>query len=160
MTTAHIVVVSDKAIADPDENRAGPVLTEALDAAGITVATSIVPSGAEAVREALAAAVSVADIVVTTGGTGIRPGDCVVDETLALGLVELPGIAEEIRRRGAATTPVSLLSRAVAGLVERDGRRVFVLNAPSSRGGARAVAAVLGDVLTSLVRDLNGDTRL
>ena len=118
------------------------------------------PSGAEAVREALAAAVSVADIVVTTGGTGIRPGDCVVDETLALGLVELPGIAEEIRRRGAATTPVSLLSRAVAGLVERDGRRVFVLNAPSSRGGARDVAAVLGDVLTSLVRDLNGDTRL
>ena len=106
MTTAHIVVVSDKAIADPDENRAGPVLTEALEAAGITVATSIVPSGAEAVREALAAAVSVADIVVTTGGTGIRPGDCVVDETLALGLVELPGIAEEIRRRGAATTPV------------------------------------------------------
>lgn len=159
MRTAQIIIVSDRALDDPSENRAGPILEEFLRASGLQVASAVVPSDEQAVDEALAAAVELADVVITTGGTGIRPGDIVVDRTLALGLVELPGIAEEIRRRGAEKTPVSLLSRAVAGIVERGGHRVLVVNAPSSRGGAKDVASVLEDLLAHLLRDLAGESR-
>lgn len=159
MSTAQIIVVSDRALDDPSENRAGPILETCLRDLGLDVATSVVAASAESVDEALAAAVAVADVVVTAGGTGIRPGDVVVDRAVALGLVELPGIAEEIRRRGAEKTSVSLLSRATAGVVDRDGRRVVVVNAPSSRGGAKDVVAVLNDVLPHLLRDLAGESR-
>lgn len=158
-TPAQIIVVSDRALSDPDENRAGPVIAAALEAAGCDVVTSIVGSDAESVAQALRAAVATARVVITTGGTGIRPGDVVSDQTAALGLLELPGIAEEIRRRGAAKTGVALLSRAHAGLVETPKGRVFVLNAPSSRGGATDVAELLTELLTDLLRDLDGRPR-
>lgn len=159
MTTAHVLVCNDQALADPDENRAGPVLVAALEELGATVTTSVVGTSASRVRAALRLAVARHDVVVTCGGSGMRPDDHVVDETLALGLAELPGIAEEVRRRGAASTGASLLSRGVAGVVERDDHRCLVVNAPSSRGGARDVAAVLADVWPHLVRDLAGDPR-
>lgn len=159
MTTAHVLVANDKALADPDENRAGPVLVAALEELGAIVTMTVVGSSAEAVRDGLVHALAASDVVVTSGGSGMRPGDHVVDETLALGLVEVPGIAEEIRRRGAASTSASLLSRGVAGVVEANDHRCFVVNAPSSRGGARDVAAVLGEVWKHLVRDLGGASR-
>uniref|UniRef100_UPI003734D3D3 MogA/MoaB family molybdenum cofactor biosynthesis protein n=1 Tax=Luteococcus sp. TaxID=1969402 RepID=UPI003734D3D3 len=140
MTRARIVVVSDRAVVDPDENRAGPILAEALERLGCTVQQQVVGADQRLVRVALTEAVAESDVVLTTGGTGIRPGDVVPDVTRELGLDELPGISEEIRRRGAAKTSVSLLSRAVAGLVTAAHGRVLVINAPSSRGGARDVA--------------------
>lgn len=159
MTRAHILVVSDRAVAHPDENRAGPILAEALERLGCTVQQQVVAAGEDQVRKALAGAVAQSDVVLTTGGTGIRPGDVVPDVTRELGLDELPGISEEIRRRGAAKTSVSLLSRAVGGLVTAPHGRVLVLNAPSSRGGARDVAAVLDELLPHLLRDLAGASR-
>ncbi|GAA1379709.1 molybdopterin-binding protein [Luteococcus sanguinis] len=159
MTTAHLVVVSDRAVADPAENRAAPVVAGALTAQGIESSVSIVPNEPEQVRAALQAAVRMADLVITFGGTGVRPGDCVVDLTHELGLVELPGIAEEIRRLGAVRTPASLLSRGTCGLVADGSRPVLVLNCPSSRGGAKDVAQVLGQVLGHLLRDLEGTER-
>lgn len=141
------------------ENRSGPTLVEALQELGCDVTLTTIPPDVDSVRAALAQAIASADVVVTSGGTGVRPGDVVVDETLALGVVELPGIAEEIRRRGMAKTPVSMLSRAVCGIV-RDGERpVVVLNSPSSRKGAADAISVLGDVLHHLLRDLRGGSR-
>lgn len=159
MARAQVVVVSDRAVNHPDENRAGPILAEALERLGCTVEQQVVAADQECVREALVAAVTRAEVVLTTGGTGIRPGDVVPDLTRELGLDELPGIGEEIRRRGAAKTSVSLLSRAVAGLVATPHGRVLVVNAPSSRGGARDVAAVLDELLPHLLRDLAGARR-
>lgn len=159
MARAQVVVVSDRAVDHPDENRAGPILAEALERLGCTVEQQVVAADQECVREALTAAVARAEVVLTTGGTGIRPGDVVPDLTRELGLDELPGISEEIRRRGAAKTSASLLSRAVAGLVATPHGRVLVVNAPSSRGGARDVAAVLDELLPHLLRDLAGASR-
>lgn len=160
MTTAHLVVVSDRAVADPSENRAAPIIVKALAEQQVSSSVSIIPNEPDEVRRALAAAVHLADIVITIGGTGIRPGDCVVDLTLELDPVELPGIAEEVRRLGAARTPAALLSRGTCGLVREGERQVLVLNSPSSRGGARDVAQVLGAVLDHLVRDVAGGERV
>lgn len=159
MMRALVIVMDERAVADERENRAGPILAERLEGLGCEVAQSVCGSDRETVRRALEAALASHDVVVTAGGTGIRPGDCVVDETRALGLAELPGIGEEVRRRGAEKAPASLLSRTQAGVVTVDGRRVLVVNAPSSRGGARDVTAVLAELWPHLVGDLVGADR-
>lgn len=155
---AHVLVVTHTTDG-VCENRSGRTLVEALEELGCDVTLTIVPPDVDSVRAALAQAIASADVVVTSGGTGVRPGDVVVDETLALGVVELPGIAEEIRRRGTARTPVSMLSRAVCGIVRDGERRVVVLNSPSSRRGAADATSVLGEVLHHLLRDLRGVSR-
>lgn len=156
-TRARVLVVCDAALTDPTENRAGPVVEEALREVGCQTSCRVVPSAPGVLRRELAEAVAQADVVVTCGGQGVRPGDCVVELTRELGLVELPGIGEEIRRRGADATPAALLSRGLAGVVGGD---TVVVNAPSSRGGARDVAAVLTAVLPHLLRDLTGAARV
>jgi molybdopterin biosynthesis enzyme MoaB len=65
---------------------------------------------------------------------------------------ELPGIAEELRRRGVASTPLAVLSRGLAGVAGG----TFVVNLPGSRGGVRDGLAVLDDVLDHVVDQLHG----
>ena len=73
------------------------------------------------------------DVVLTTGGTGLAPRDVTPEATRVVLEREAPGIAEELRRRGAASTPFSILSRGVAGV---RGATLFV-NLPGSTGGVR-----------------------
>ena len=156
---ALVLTVSEAALADPAEDRAAPILAEALSAVGLVVERSLV--GPQDAAAALERSVAGHDLVVTCGGSGMRPGDQLPELTRALpGFVEVPGVMEEVRRRGAQKAPASLLSRGLAGVLETTGHRCFVLNAPSSRGGARDVAAVLADLLPDLLRDLSGGSRL
>jgi len=157
---ALVLTISVEALADPAQDKAAPMLAEALAAGGLVVERSMVsPDDAGA---ALERAVASHDLVVSCGGAGMRPGDRVPELTRALGEVflELPGVMEQVRRLGADAVPASMLSRGACGVVETGGHRCFVLNAPSSRGGARDVARVLQDLLPHLLRDLAGESRL
>lgn len=154
MTTARILVVTDRTPDDPARGKPGPSVAQALAEGGIQADVVVIGQGPDEIRTALDDAVAAADIVVTCGGTALRGGEGVIDATGALGLIELPGIAEEIRRRGAANTPASLLSRGVCGVTQAGGRPTVVLNAPSSTGGARQAVDVLLSVWPFLVRDL------
>jgi len=60
---------------------------------------------------------------------------------------------EELRRRGAASTPLAILSRGRAGIAR--GRTVIV-NLPGSSGGVRDGLALLGDVLDHILDQLHG----
>ena len=94
--------------------------------------------------------------MLTTGGTGVGPRDVTVEATRPLLTYEVPGIAEQVRAAGLAVTPLSSLSRGLAGVIDRGGPRAFVFNAPGSRGGARDALAVLAPVLTHIVDQLDG----
>lgn len=154
MSSARVIVVTDRTPEDPARGKPGPTVVQALAEGGIDAEVVVLTQGADDVRAALADAIAAADIVITCGGTALRGDDAVIDATASLGLVELPGIAEEIRRRGAANTPASLLSRGVCGVTQAGGRPAVVLNAPSSTGGARQAVDVLLSVWPFLVRDL------
>lgn len=152
--TAAVVVASGRAASGVYEDTTGPLLVEALTSWGFeTPAPVVVPDG-EAVGGAVRAALDGgADVVLTTGGTGINPTDRTPEATRPLLDRELPGVAEAIRAFGVAKgIPTATLSRGLAGV---SGRAV-VVNLPGSRGGVKDAIAVLADVVPHAVDQLRG----
>lgn len=150
--TAAVLVVSTRAAAETYEDRTGPVIVDWLRSRGITVADPIVVADADIV-DALASAVAEhPDVLLTTGGTGVSPDDRTPEATRELLDTELPGIVEEVRRRGAAVVAPAILSRGIAGVAGR----TFVMNLPGSPGGVRDGLSVLDGVLDHLLDQLGG----
>jgi molybdenum cofactor synthesis domain-containing protein len=113
----------------------------------------VVPDG-EPVEAALRSALADGyDVVVTTGGTGLTPGDLTPEMTRRVIEREVPGIAEALRAAGAAAgVPAAILSRGVAGVAGR----TLIVNLPGSTGGVRDGMAVLGPVLEHAISQING----
>ena len=155
---ATVITCSDRAAADVYDDRSGPVLRDGLAALGFSVTEPVIlPDDQAEIAAAIVAAVAGGSrIVLTTGGTGVGPRDLTVEATGPLLAFELPGIAEAVRAAGTAKTPLSVLSRGLAGVIDRGGPRAFVFNAPGSRGGARDALAVLSPLLTHIVEQLDG----
>jgi molybdenum cofactor biosynthesis protein MoaC len=84
------------------------------------------------------------DIVITTGGTGIGPRDVTPEATRRVIERELSGVSETIRAYGQKRTPLSMLSRGVAGV---RGTTVIV-NLP---GSSRAVSESLDSIFPGLL---------
>src|SRR5688572_16922291 len=107
MTRAAVITVSDRSAAGERSDESGPLAVSALRAAGFDCADAVVvPDGADSVERALQAEiVAGVKLVVTTGGTGVAPRDQTPEGTLRVITREVPGIAEELRRRGAAEKP-------------------------------------------------------
>jgi molybdenum cofactor synthesis domain-containing protein len=93
-----------------------------------------------------------ADVVLTTGGTGLGPRDVTPEATRAVLDREAPGIAEALRHASLAITPFAMLSRATAGLVGR----VLVVNLPGNPKAVREEWAVLAPVLGHAVATARG----
>jgi molybdenum cofactor synthesis domain-containing protein len=152
---ALAITVSNRAAAGVYEDRSGPVLVEGLRAAGCDVVDGplVIPDG-EAVEEVLRDSVTAGyDVAVTTGGTGLTPGDLTPEMTRRVLEREIPGIAEAIRVAGAAAgVPSAILSRGLAGTAAR----TLIVNLPGSTGGVRDGMKVLSDVLVHAVDQIRG----
>ena len=144
-STARVITVSDRSARGEREDRGGPLAVGMLrDAGWDCPAATVVADGADSVEAALRVAVADgARLVVTTGGTGVGPRDETPEGTARVLTRSIPGIAEELRRSGLADTPLSVLSRGIAGIV--DPERVLVVNLP---GSTRAVASGVPVVLS------------
>lgn len=150
--SATVVVVSTRAAAGVYEDRTGPMIRSWLRERGFTADDPVIVADADVAPALRAALATAPDLLLTTGGTGVSPDDRTPEATRGLLDAELPGLSEELRRRGAANTPTALLSRGLAGV---SGRTV-VMNLPGSTGGVRDGLAVLGDVLDHLLDQLAG----
>ncbi|WP_349814821.1 molybdopterin-binding protein [Curtobacterium sp. MCJR17_043] len=135
---ASVVVVSTSAATDPALDRTGPVIADWLRDRGFAVGDPVIVADRGPVADTLAAAVAGgARVVITTGGTGVTPTDRTPEAVAPLLDLELPGIVEEIRRRGlAGAGPTALLSRGVAGIVGGRHVRRHAAGVPW-RGGGR-----------------------
>ncbi|WP_067879928.1 bifunctional molybdenum cofactor biosynthesis protein MoaC/MoaB [Agromyces aureus] len=149
---AIVIVASTRAAAGEAPDTTGPAIVDWLRARGFDAPELVVVADADiadAVRGSVAGSPTV---LITTGGTGVNPGDRTPEATLAVLDQELPGVAEAIRAAGRAATPTAALSRARAGIA---GRTV-VVNLPGSRGGVADGLAVLDDLLPHLVDQVAG----
>lgn len=153
---AAVLVVSTQAAADAALDRTGPVIAAWLREHGFTVAEpTIVPDGGRIAETITGEVRAGARVVVTTGGTGVTPTDRTPEAVAPLLDLELPGIVEEVRRRGlAGAGPTALLSRGVAGIAAGGA---FIVTLPGSRGGVADGLDVLDGLLDHVLAQLHGD---
>ena len=150
---AAVIVSSTRAARGVYDDKTGPMIAEWLTShdfdAGPPVVVADGPDVASALADALA---QHPQLVVTTGGTGVGVGDMTADATAAALDKQLPGFNEELRRRGAASTPFALMSRGVAGIAGT----TFVVNLPGSTGGVRDGLQLLGEVVDHVLDQVAG----
>jgi molybdenum cofactor synthesis domain-containing protein len=154
MIRALAITVSNRASAGVYEDKSGPVLAGLLATAGCAVDGPVVVPDGEPVEAALRDAIAAGyQVVVTTGGTGLTPGDRTPEMTRNVIDREIPGIAESIRAAGvAAGIPSAMLSRGLAGLAGQ----VLIVNLPGSSGGVKDGMRVFGPVLAHAVDQARG----
>ncbi len=152
-TRVAVLTVSDRVAAGERDDAGGAALCELLaEAGGELVARAVVADEAEAVTAALRRMVAAAEVVLTTGGTGLGPRDVTPEATRAVLDREAPGIAEALRHASLRITPFAMLSRAVAGMAGR----TLVVNLPGSPKAVREEWAVLAGVLGHAVETARG----
>jgi len=154
---AHVITVSDGVSAGTRDDISGPALQNLLRQAGLQVSDpEVVPDTHERITDAIVAAVVAgADLVVTTGGTGLGPRDVTPQATSMLIDYEVPGLSELMRSVGAVKTPMAVLSRGVAGV----RGQTLILNVPGSMKGATESLEAVLPVLGHAIQLLHGDTR-
>ncbi|MEV7757706.1 MogA/MoaB family molybdenum cofactor biosynthesis protein [Microbacterium sp. NPDC089180] len=152
---ARVLTVSDRSAAGLREDRGGPLAVSLLQEAGFSCDEPlVVPDGADSVESALRDLVDQGPgLIVTTGGTGIAPTDRTPEGTGRVLDRELPGIAEELRRRGLADTPLSVISRGLAGIVDPG---VLVVNLPGSTRAVASGIAVVSELAPHILDQLAG----
>jgi molybdopterin adenylyltransferase len=156
LSKAHVITISDGVFHGHREDKSGPGLISLLRAGGFDAGgPEVVPDEMEQIADAIETAVTRgADIVVTTGGTGLGPRDVTPQATASLVEYEVPGIAEEMRRAGLASTPMAALSRGLAGV----RGHALIINVPGSFKGATESLEAVMPMLSHAVKLLHGET--
>jgi molybdenum cofactor synthesis domain-containing protein len=153
---AVIITVSDRGARGQREDTSGPEIARMVEAAGmVIIGRRIIPDEKELIRRMLLEWCDggEADLILTTGGTGVSPRDVTPDATRDVIDREIPGMAEAMRRQSAAVTPHAMISRALAGI----RGRTLIINLPGSPKGARENLSVLLPALAHAIEKIRGD---
>ena len=152
-----ILTVSDGVASGSREDLSGPAIREWAVARGNVVAAErVVADDGNAIAVMLSewADGDVADVILTTGGTGLAPRDVTPEATQQVIERATPGIAEALRYTAFARVPNAALSRGVSGV----RGKTLIINLPGSPRAVREGLEVLDQVLNHAVAILRGET--
>lgn len=139
-----VITSSDRAAGGSREDSSGPLLRRMLadSIGGLELPGTVLPDDRVLLGEKIAelADREVADLVVTTGGTGLSPRDVTPEATRDVIDREVPGLAEEIRRAGRDKTPRAVLSRGICG---QRGSTLVINLSGSPKAAAEQLQAIL-----------------
>ncbi len=155
MIKAAILTMSDKGSRGEREDRSGAVIREMLIAMPAEIIRyEVVPDELEIIKECIVelADIAAADLIITTGGTGVSPRDVTPEATKAVIDRELPGMAEAMRAASMQKTPNAMLSRAVCGI----RGRTLIVNLPGSPKAVRENLETVLPVLQHAVEKICG----
>lgn len=139
-------------------NTSGDTLVDLLTESGTEIVENVIVSDdVDELKRALTELAERPDInlILTTGGTGFAPRDNTPEATLAVIEREAPGIAEAVRRETAKATPMTMLSRAVAG-IRGD---TLVINFPGSPKAVSECFEVVRPILAHAVDLISGESQ-
>jgi molybdopterin adenylyltransferase len=145
----HIITLSDRASRGEYSDLSGPRIrekvSEYLSSVGwqFEITYSLIPDDPEVFRELLSSAGEKYNLIITTGGTGIGPRDITVETVVPLLSKEIPGIMEFIRIKYGTQKPNALLSRGVAGILNK----ALIYTLP---GSITAVEEYMEEILKTL----------
>ena len=150
-----ILTVSDSVAAGKYEDRSGPAVAGRCRELGWqVVSASILPDDRAALEDFLkkAADSNDADLVLSTGGTGLGPRDSTPEATMAVAERLVPGFAEHMRAEGRKKTDRALLSRGLAAI----RGTTLIINLPGSPKGAVESLDAIAELLPHAVAVVNG----
>ena len=150
---AAVLTVSDGVGRGEREDESGDLLAELLAGDGFEVTRRVVTDDRDAIIRALRELAGEAELVLTTGGTGLAARDVTPEATAELVERLAPGIAEAVRADAIAKTPHGLLSRGLAGI----SGKTLIVNLPGSPGACRDGFAVLRPALSHALGLLSGE---
>lgn len=156
MFNLGIITISDKAWRGERADKSGQIIRDIFSAVDCQVVKyEVIPDERDTIADKLAqwADEGNLDVIITTGGTGLSPRDVTPEATLSIVDKEVPGLAEMMRVKSFAITPLAMLSRAVVGM----RKECLIVNLPGSPKAVAECLEVILPVLPHAVEVIKGE---
>lgn len=154
-----VLTVSDSASQGLRKDASGPALVEVLNTIPCceVIWTGIVSDDEDSIAAELKHQCdrAGAEIIITTGGTGLSHRDRTPEATLKVADRVVPGIAEALRAASMRATPMGMISRGAAALRGQS----LIVNLPGSPKGAVENLRAFLPVMQHAAEILRGDNR-
>jgi molybdopterin adenylyltransferase len=156
MLKVAILTLSDKGSKGERKDTSGPTIRRMMKRIDAKVIScDILPDEKALIKKKLISLCRTADLILTTGGTGVSPRDVTPEATREVILMEIPGITEAMRIKGLNKTPFAMLSRAVAGI----RGKTLIINLPGSPGAVKENLSVILSCLPHAIEKIQGSQK-
>jgi molybdenum cofactor synthesis domain-containing protein len=156
MFKVAIITISDRGSKGEREDSSGPLIREMVkNLPAEVIHYEIIPDEKEVIIEALKRSSDElkADLILTTGGTGLSPRDVTPDATRRVIEKEVPGFSEAMRAESLKKTPHAMISRAICGIRGSS----LIVNLPGSPKSVKENLSVILPALPHALSKLKGD---